>query len=43
MQYPSTQLPGGYAAGHPVSNCFPIYTAPATRTEKNTKIGRAHV
>ncbi len=36
MQYPSTQLPGGYAAGHPVSNCFPIYTAPATRTEKNT-------
>lgn len=36
MQYPSTQLPGGYAAGHPVSNCFPIYAAPATRIEKNT-------
>jgi len=35
MQYPSTQLPGGYAAGHPVANCFPIFTAPSTRTEKN--------
>ncbi|MBM3752854.1 MAG: hypothetical protein FJW38_02595 [Acidobacteria bacterium] len=35
MQYPSTQLPGGYAAGHPVPSSFPIFTAPSTRTEKN--------
>ncbi|MBM3785128.1 MAG: hypothetical protein FJW30_12250 [Acidobacteria bacterium] len=36
MPYPSQQLPGGYAAGHPVANPFPILAAPATRIEKNT-------